>query len=148
MEPWVSTNQLRVERPTSSEGQNLALMHSLPGGQLSRFGEEEEQRVDGRIRRRWSLRNHILLLQYRLFDWEPVAGRARKNGRWAPGAGKMPAGVEILRTLTWNLLSNASRGSGNLGQEYICNTRALTGNQLWLGRSWGSRASLTVIFFS
>ena len=64
-------------------------------------------------------------------------------GAWG---GKMRAGVEILRTLTWNLLSNASRGSGNLGQEYICNTRALTGNQLWLGRSWGSRASLTVIF--
>ena len=31
----------------------------------------------------------------------------------------MPAGVVILRTLTWNLLSKASRGSGNLGQEYI-----------------------------
>ena len=72
--------------PTSSEGQNLALMHSLPGGHLSRFGEEEEQRNGGRIMRRWSLRSHILLVQYRLFDWEPVAGRARKNGRWAPGA--------------------------------------------------------------
>ena len=31
----------------------------------------------------------------------------------------MPAGVEILRTLTWNLLSNASRGSGRLEQEYM-----------------------------
>ena len=32
---------------------------------------------------------------------------------------KMPPGVEIWRTLTWNLFSNASRGSGNLGQEYM-----------------------------
>ena len=32
---------------------------------------------------------------------------------------KMPTGVEILRTLTRNLLSNASRGSGRLEQEYM-----------------------------
>ena len=41
-----------------------------------------------------------------------------KIGDERPGQ-EMPAGVEILRTLTWNFLSNASRGSGRLEQEYM-----------------------------
>ena len=91
-------------------------MHSLPGGHLLRFGEEEEQRVDGRIRRRWSLRSHIPLPQYRLSDWEPVAGRARKTGDGRLGRKDASRGGDLDLTLTWNLLRNASRGSGNMGQ--------------------------------
>ena len=79
---------------------------------MSRFGEEEEKRNGGRIRKRWSLRSHILLVQYRLFDWEPVAGRARKNGRWFSNHLNHGEIFGLLGVGSWVLLHHAVSGVG------------------------------------